>query len=49
MPSGVGVSSADESVDRAVEPAGQLFRLRVLRVQDALESEAIDQGDNLVD
>jgi hypothetical protein len=43
------LSRADESVDRAVEPAGQLFRLRILRVQDALEPEAIHQGDNLVD
>jgi hypothetical protein len=40
---------ADESVDRAVETTGQLFRLRVLWVQDALEPEAIDEGDDLVD
>jgi hypothetical protein len=33
---------ADESVDRTVETTGQLFRLWVLWVQDALEPEAID-------
>jgi hypothetical protein len=50
LPAGSGtVGSADESVDRAVESTGQLFRLRVLRVKDALESEAIDEGDDLVD
>jgi hypothetical protein len=40
---------ADESVDRTVETTGQLFRLRVLWVQDALEPEAIDKSDDLVD
>ena len=39
----------DESVNRAVESAGQLFRPRVPRVQDALESEAVHQRNDLVD
>jgi len=43
---GLTVSGADESVDRAVKAAGQLFPLRV---QDALEPEAIHEGDDLVD
>src|ERR1700733_11066405 len=42
----LAVSSSDESIDRAVEATGQLFRLGV---QDTLEPEAIDQGDDLVD
>ena len=45
----LALSGADESIDRAVETTGQLFRLRVLWVQDALEPEAIDEGDDLVD
>jgi hypothetical protein len=40
---------ADESVDRAVETTDQLFWLRMLWVQDSLEPEAIDKGDDLVD
>ena len=44
----LALRSADESVDRVVETTGQLFRLRMLSVQDALESEAIDEGDDLV-